>query len=81
MNRFRVDRSDGLYVPCGMNSILYIGDSERLALRAFAQAQPGLNKSSQPNDSYGVVFSEWRGSHSVGEYVVRRSKFPQEIAT
>ena len=77
MNRFRVDRADSGAVPCGMNSIVYVGDSERDASRAFARSEPGLDAWGQPNESYGVLLSEWCGSHSVGEYRVRRSKFKE----
>ena len=72
---FRVDRAQpNDPVPCGMNSLLYLGDSERAATRAFELAEPGFNTWSQPDARYGVTMSRWHGSYSVGEYRVVKMK-------
>jgi hypothetical protein len=58
-NRFRVDRMDRPYVCCGMNSIIYIGDSEQQARRIFQAAKLGLDWWSNPHPDYGVILSVW----------------------
>lgn len=59
MNNYRVDRAMSTTVPCGMNSILYIGDSWAAARDAFHQASPGYDAWNQPNGAYGVILSAW----------------------
>lgn len=59
-------------VPCGMNSILYLGGSMREAGRVFDDAQTGLDTWNKPNPSYGVVLSIWNGS----DYIIKREKGP-----
>lgn len=72
MNTYRVDRADSLRVPCGMNSIRYIGDSWAQARAVFAQLDPGRDAWNQPNTAYGLLLSEW--SDRAQDYVVKASK-------
>ena len=74
MNQYRVDRANSTVVPVGMNSILYIGDDWTEARKVFASAKPGKDAWGKPNSTYGVILSVWRGSHSVGEYVMKCQK-------
>jgi hypothetical protein len=59
MNKYRVDRSDGSRIPCGMNSLIYLGNNYRDALRAFKAAATGLDYWNQPRPEYGVILSQW----------------------
>jgi hypothetical protein len=71
MNTYRVDRTDSPdVVPCGMNSIRFIGDSERQARKAFMGAATGFDPWGVKDPRYGVVLSRWNGS----EYVVMARK-------
>lgn len=70
---FRVDRVDELRVPCGMNSIVYVGPSEIAARTEFAKAKVGLDTWGKPNDTYGVILSRW--SVAEGDYVILDQKF------
>lgn len=72
MNTYRVDRNDQKRTPCGMNSILYIGDSRIEAQNAFARAETRLNSWGCPNPAYGVILSKW--DSSARDYVVIDSK-------
>ena len=72
MNNYRVDRAMSATVPCGMNSILYIGDSWREARRVYAATAPGKDAWGQPNDAYGVLLSVW--SDNLRWYDVKCSK-------
>ena len=74
MSQYRVDRVDSRTVPCGMNSILYLGDSYQQALRVFSKAETGLDAWNQPNPAYGVVLSSWRGQRLTGDYVIQKEK-------
>ena len=50
MNTYRVDRAmEGLSPPCGMNSILYIGDSRKCAEQVFNHMDGGKDSWNQPN--------------------------------
>lgn len=69
---YRVDRVDALRVPCGMNSIVYLGKSPDEAKRAFAAAEPGLTPWGKANDSYGVVLSRY--DERAQDYVILDSK-------
>jgi hypothetical protein len=42
MNTYRVDRVNSRRVPCGMNSIRYIGDNAKEAHKVFDQLEPRL---------------------------------------
>lgn len=70
MTTYRVDRVMDRRVPCGMNSIVYVGRSEREARRAFAKTQPGRDAWNQPNGAYGVILSVWNGK----DYVIKDAK-------
>lgn len=59
MNIYRVDRLNCLSIPCGMTSIVYIGDSFTEANKAFSSVDPGVNAWGQKDKSFGVVLSEW----------------------
>lgn len=72
MNTWRVDRADSRVVPCGMNSIQYIGDSERKAIEWYNNCSTGLDPWSMRNDSYGVLLSKWDAAKN--DYVVVRAK-------
>ena len=72
MNTYRVDRADSLHTPCGMNSILYIGDSPDDAAQVYTYADPGKDAWNQPNRAYGVIMSVW--SASARAYIIKRSK-------
>ena len=72
--KFRVDRADSTRVPCGMNSILYLGDSWSEARRVYAHTEPGRDMWNQPNERYGVILSVWAGQRLTGDYIVKCSK-------
>jgi len=72
MNKYRVDRADSLRTPCGMNSILYIGDSSDDAVQVYNHVDPGKDCWNQPNRAYGVILSVW--SDGARDYIVKRSK-------
>lgn len=76
--RYRVDRNaSSTTTPLGMNSLLYLGDSHRAALKAYNAAEPGTDPWGRPNDTYGVTLAEWRGPGKYdGDYVVTHAKFP-----
>lgn len=57
--KYRVDRVDTLVAPCGMASILYLGDSLRDAQRTLHAAKGGRDKWNTPNPAYGVAMFEW----------------------
>lgn len=71
---YRVDRAEGRRVPCGMNSIRYIGNSLREAEKVFAATEPGKDMWDKDNASYGVILSRWSGMALTGEYKVIRVK-------
>ncbi len=68
--RIRVDVVNQPVVPCGMNSIKYLGGNEREAAKDFEATETGRDAWNQPNASYGVVLSVWDGSR----YVIKRRK-------
>ena len=59
MNNYRVDRNDSLNIPCGMNSILYIGENRNKAISMFKRASIGLDTWGGEDNGYGVLFSKW----------------------
>lgn len=71
-NNYRVDRVNSRRIPCGMNSILYIGDSWNTARAIFNAAQTGLDSWGKPNATYGVVISVWDASKN--DYVIKCEK-------
>lgn len=71
MNTYRVDVSDSpRVVPCGMNSIKYIGDSWKSARAIFEKQIAGVDAWNNASCLYGVILSAWNGK----EYVVKCSK-------
>lgn len=64
--RYRVDVANTLQVPCGMNSIRFLGDDLRDARWVFERWLPGFDSWYRPNASYGVVLSEYDGR--LGDY-------------
>ena len=72
MNKYRVDRVNSKIVPCGMNSILYIGDSFKQALAVYNRSDIGLDWWNKPNITYGVILSIWDDANR--EYVIKCSK-------
>lgn len=59
---FRVDRVCSRRVPCGMASIVYIGDDLRKARAAYAQTSPGIDCWGRNNQAYGVILSTWNST-------------------
>ena len=57
--KYRVDRVDTMTAPCGMASILYLGDNERAARRVLNSAEGGRDAWNKPNPAYGVAMFEW----------------------
>lgn len=74
MNDYRVDRADSKRTPCGMNSIMWIGNSEHQARVAFEMTEPGKDAWGKESATYGVILSRW--SYAEGDYIVIASKFP-----
>lgn len=70
MNRYRVDRNNDGHVPCGMNSIIYLGDNLSEAKRRFQQTLTGFDCWGKVNSTYGVILSEWRD----GDYRIIETK-------
>lgn len=70
MNNYRVDKTDEYRVPCGMNSIRYIGDSETKARKVYAQTQPGADEWNRPQPQTFVILSKWNGA----DYTIIQSK-------
>jgi len=72
-NTYRVDRNDSqVTTPCGMNSLLYIGDSWKKARTIFNQAEPHKDAWNRPNATYGVTLAVW--SENKRDYVVKAIK-------
>jgi hypothetical protein len=72
MNTYRVDRADSLQSPCGMNSLLYIGDNIDEAVKVYTYHDPGKDSWNVPNSAYGIILSVWNAG--ANEYRVKRSK-------
>jgi len=70
MNTYRVDRVNSRVVPCGMNSIRYLGDNAKEANDAFVKLKPGFDSWDNLNCTYGVILSVWDGER----YVIKREK-------
>ena len=62
MNNYRVDKTDERRVPCGMNSIRYIGDSETKARKVYAQTPAGTDEWNRPQPQTFVILSKWNGT-------------------
>lgn len=73
MNEYRVDRAmEALSPPCGINSILYVGESLKEALSVFHNATGGKDAWNQPNRDYGVMLSIWHPDRR--DYITKRWK-------
>lgn len=75
-NRYRVDVVNSAHVPVGMNSIKYLGISDREAGKVFEATPTGFDQWNQPNPFYGVILSVWDGS---GYVIKRRKGFDQVV--
>jgi hypothetical protein len=65
MNKYRIDRADSQVTPCGMNSIIYIGDKASRARDCFYREHGGLDPWGKSNPQYGLLFSKWNGTDYV----------------
>jgi hypothetical protein len=75
INTFRIDRNNIPTAPCGMNGLLYIGDSEKEARRLFNGIDSGINQWGKEDSTYGLVLSKWDSGKN--DYVTIDSKgFP-----
>lgn len=76
MNDYRVDRArEGLSPPCGMNSIVYVGESLNDALRVFhatTGGKDGWGNSHGDYADYGVMLSMWHPERNA--YITKRWK-------
>lgn len=70
--KYRVDKSDSMVVPVGMNSIICITNNYQQVLAAFKRATVGLDMWNQPNPRYGVLLSQW--DESKGDYKILAHK-------
>ena len=68
----RVDRVNQRQVPCGMNSLRYLGNDFRKAYLVFKSLEVGLDTWNQPNATYGVILSVW--NPDTNEYVIKCEK-------
>ena len=68
----RVDRVKQRQVPCGMNSIRYLGNDFRKAKRIFDELHVGVDTWDQPNCNYGVILSVW--NPVTNKYVIKCEK-------
>ena len=68
----RVDRVKQRQVPCGTNSIRYLGGDFREAKRIFDELHVGVDTWDQPNCNYGVILSVW--NPVTNEYVIKCEK-------
>lgn len=59
MNNYRVDINCNNYVPCGMNTIAYIGDSLTLAKRHFIALQLNKEKTHLGAPITKGILSKW----------------------
>jgi hypothetical protein len=66
MNSIRIDRVQhpqlGMSAPCGMNSLIYIGDDMRKALKTFHSVCVGRDAWGKADTTYGVSLSVWNGT-------------------
>lgn len=73
MNTYRVDRArEGLSPPCGMNSLLYLGESLNDALRVFHATPGGKDAWNNPDRTHGVMLSIWHPERNA--YITKRWK-------
>ena len=70
--KYRVDVTTSRYVPCGMNSIKYLGDDRQDALAVFSETEVGKDVWCKPNAAYGVILSVWNQNKQ--NYVIKCEK-------
>jgi hypothetical protein len=78
MSEYRVDRVDELRVPCGMNSIVYVGRSYSKALRIFNQTDTGIDPWGRPDASYGLALSQYDPHKR--DYVITKTKGVENVS-
>ena len=70
---YRVDRArEALSPPCGMSSILYVGNDYDEALRVYLETTGGKDAWGKPDQTYGVMLSMWHPERNV--YITKRWK-------
>lgn len=78
MTTYRVDVNKSQTVPCGMNSIRYMGKSKAEALKVYNQTLIGFNSWHGVDSSYGVVLSSWSGKYSDSDSIIKTKGFNHE---
>ena len=71
-NQYRVDVVNNRSVPCGMNSIRYIGNNWPKAKAYFYRTDMCRDAWGKPNASYGVILSVW--SDEKRDYIIKMEK-------
>jgi len=72
MNTYRVDRAPEGPTPCGMVSILYLGDDIEEALTVYNYVSGGRSPWGSERPDYGVMLSAW--NPNLGNYIPKRFK-------
>lgn len=73
MNNYRVDRNkSSVIVPCGMTSILYIGDNWADARTVFDNETTGRDAWGNPNECYGLTLAVW--SEDKRDYIIKATR-------
>ena len=70
--KYRVDVASSRSVPCGMNSIKYLGNDWQDARATFAETEAGEDGWNQPNALYGVILSVWDDNKQ--QYIIKCEK-------
>ena len=70
--KYRVDVTPTRSVPCGMNSIKYLGDDWHDARAVFAETKARVDSWGKPNAAYGVILSVWDDSKQ--QYIIKCEK-------
>jgi hypothetical protein len=68
--KYRVDRVDTLRCPCGMTSIIYLGDSKRDATQVLLDAElksKGVALFEWDNERRNYIAISWRGITTGGK--------------
>jgi metallophosphoesterase superfamily enzyme len=68
--KYRVDRVDTLTAPCGMSSIIYLGDSKREATQVLLDAElkrKGVALFEWDNERRNYIAISWRGITTGGK--------------
>lgn len=71
-NKYRVDRVSSRRVPCGVNSIEYIGNDWNKAREVFHHTEVGIDEWGAPSERYGVILSVWNDEKR--DYVIKCEK-------